>query len=65
MAGGQGKEGGPRFIRHNLPVITIFALHATCQFARQQGCSAQLWQGVSRLVFTLIIPGTTRQKYSV
>ena len=60
MAGGQGKEGGPCIIRHNLPVITIFAL-VPCQAAREQGCSAQLWEGVSRLVFTLIVPVTTTQ----
>ena len=37
MAGGQGKEGGAWFIRHNLPVITIFALPGhlpVCQTAR-------------------------------
>ena len=60
MARGQGRKGGPCIIKYNLPVISIFALTA-CQFARQQGCSAQLWEGVSRLVFTLIVPVTTTQ----
>lgn len=44
MARGQGRKGGPCIIKYNLPVISIFALTA-CQFARQQGCSAQLLEG--------------------